>query len=246
MPVPKTLPRFGWLLLAIVLLAGCATPIGIREVAPHDSYRESMANPLTEGVTSNATNIVLRRFDLAKEYERSPAGVIEYLHDEALRDDRRDTLYALAELSYLYGERLGKSLEPADQELAPDYFLLASIYAYHFLLDDRLEPPPNAFDIRARTACDLYNFALWRGLATGQAGALNFVPAVRKLPIGALAISVESGPIPLVARGVRTLRAGGQVCDPRGVHSQPLKGDRQCPDWREEGEPGVTFPQAAR
>ena len=115
MPVPKTLPRFGWLLLAVVLLAGCATPIGIRQVSPHDSYRESMANPLTEGVASNATNILLRRFNLVRESERSPAGVIEYLHDEALHDDRRDTLYALAELSYLYGERLEKSPAPADQ-----------------------------------------------------------------------------------------------------------------------------------
>jgi pimeloyl-ACP methyl ester carboxylesterase len=196
MPVPRTFPRFGWLLLAVVLLAGCATPIGIRQVSPHDSYRESMANPLTEGVASNATNIVLRRFDLTREYERSPAGVIDYLHDEALHDDRRDTLYALAELSYLYGEQLGKSEKPSDQELAPDYFLLASIYAYLFLLDDRPEPPPNAFDIRARTACDLYNFSLWQGMATGQAGNLSLAAGVRKLPVGTLAITVDLSKFP--------------------------------------------------
>ncbi len=187
----KTILRFCWFLSAVILLAGCATPIGIKEVSPHDSYRELMANPLTEGVASNATKIVLRRFNLLGEYENDPAAVIAFLHDKALHDDRRDTLYALAELSYLYGERLEKSVVEAEQELAPDYFLLASIYAYFFLLDDRIEPAPNAFDIRVRTACDLYNFALWRGMQTGNAGALNLTAAVRKLPVGALAITVD-------------------------------------------------------
>ncbi|MRR34762.1 hypothetical protein EG829_08705, partial [bacterium] len=175
-----TFLRFSLLLPALVLLAGCATPIGIRQVSPNDSYRESIRNPLTEGVTSNATNIVLRRFDLSTTYKDNPAEVIKFLHDRALHDDRRDILYALAELSYLYGERLGESSDEADQELAPDYFILAAVYAYQFLLDERTEPPPNAFDIRARTACDLYNFSLWRGMSTGKAGALSFASDVRK------------------------------------------------------------------
>ena len=191
MHLSKTILRFGRLLSAVVLLVGCATPIGIHQVSPRDSYRELMANPLTEGVASNATNIVLRRFDLVREYEKDPAAVITYLHDKALHDDRRDTLYALAELSYLYGERLEKSIKVAEQALAPDYFLIASIYAYFFLLDDRIEPALNAFDIRARTAGDLYNFGLWRGMATGNAGALNLTAAVRKLPVGTLAITVD-------------------------------------------------------
>ena len=191
MHVSKTILRFGWFLSAVILLAGCATPIGIKQVSPRDSYRELMANPLTEGVASNATNIVLRRFNLVGEYKNDPAAVIAYLHDKALYDDRRDTLYALAELSYLYGEHLEESVAEAEQVLAPDYFLIASIYAYFFLLDDRIEPAPNAFDIRTRTAWDLYNFALWRGMQTGNGGGLNLTPAVRKLPVGTLAITVD-------------------------------------------------------
>jgi len=191
MNLSKTILRFSWFLSTIILLAGCATPIGIKQVSPHDSYRQLMANPLTEGVASNATKIVLRRFNLVGEYKNDPAAVIAYLHDKALHDDRRDTLYALAELSYLYGERLEKSVTEAEQVLAPDYFLLASIYAYFFLLDDRIEPALNAFDIRARTASDLYNFALWRGMQTDNAEALNLTSAVRKLPVGALDITVD-------------------------------------------------------
>jgi pimeloyl-ACP methyl ester carboxylesterase len=191
MHLSKTILRYGRLLSAIVLLVGCATPIGIHQVSPHDSYRQLMANPLTEGVASNATNMVLYRFDLAGEYKNDPAAVIAFLHDKALHDDRLDILYALAELSYLYGERLEKSVSGAKQALAPDYFLLASIYAYLFLLDDQIDPAPNTFDIRARTACDLYNFGLWRGMATGKAGALNLTACARKLPVGTLAITVD-------------------------------------------------------
>lgn len=187
----KTILRFGLLLSTLYLLAGCATPIGIHQVSPHQSYRELMANPLTEGVASNATNIVLRRVNLVGEYKNDPAPVIAYLHDKALYDDRRDILYALAELSYLYGEYLEKSVAMAKKALAPDYFLLASIYAYSFLLDDRREPPPNAFDIRARTAIDLINFGLWRGMATGDAGTLNLSSSVRTLPVGTLDITLD-------------------------------------------------------
>jgi pimeloyl-ACP methyl ester carboxylesterase len=191
MHVSKTILRFGWFLSALILLAGCATPIGIKQVSPRDSYRQLMTNPLTEGVASNATTIVLRRFNLVEKYENDPAAVITFLHDKALYDDRRDTLYALADLSYLNGERLEKSIKVAEQALAPDYFLIASVYAYFFLLDDRIEPAPNAFDIRARTAVDLYNFGLWRGMATGDAGTLNLSESVRTLPVGILAITVD-------------------------------------------------------
>ncbi len=191
MPSTRTFPRFGWLLLAVILLAGCATPIGVRQVSPRDSYRASMTNPLTEGLASNATTIVLHRYNLIEEFEHDPSGAIEFLHDRALHDDRRDILYALAELCYLHGERLEKGVEPADQASSPDYFLAAAMYASFFLLDERSESSLNAFDTRARTASDLYNFALWRGMATGKEGPLNFATGVRKLPVGALAITLD-------------------------------------------------------
>ena len=194
MLLPKTFPRYSWLLLAVILLAGCATPIGVRQVSPRDSYRETMTNPLTEGRACNATNIVLHRFDLAGENAKNPVGVIETLHDKALRDDRRDLLYALAELCYLYGEKLEKRLEPDAR--APGYFLAAATYAYLFLLGDRIDPPPNAFDVRARTAADLYNFALWRGLANGDDGGLKVVGGVRTLPVGALDLKVDASRLP--------------------------------------------------
>jgi len=178
------------LLLVALLLAGCASPIGVKQVSPRDSYADSMANPLTQGVTSNAANIVLWRFDLAGEFEREPAAVVKLLHEQALRDPRADTLYALAELSYLTGERLGKSTEAVDQYRAPNYFLLSAIYAYLFLLDDR-EEPPNGFDIRVRTAADLYNFALWRGMTRPGETSVRLSGGVRNLPVGSVAITLD-------------------------------------------------------
>ena len=247
MHLSKTILHFGWFLSAVILLSGCATPIGIKQVSPRDSYRQLMTNPLTEGVASNATNIVLRRFNLVGEYEDDPAAVIAYLHDKALHDDRRDTLYALAELSYLYGERLEESVAVDKKALAPDYFLIASIYAYFFLLDDRGEPALNAFDIRARTAADLYNFALWRGMQTGNGGGLNLTPAVRTLPVGALAITVDLTKYPwkleeferfepvdkYVIRGIsvrnRSKGVGSALIGVKKVSQEALFPPRPCP-----------------
>lgn len=192
----RSLPPVFWLLLVVSLLAGCATPIGVRQVSPRQAYREAMINPLTEGRASNATDIVLHRFNLKREFQRDPAGVIATLQGQALHDERRDLLYALAELCYLYGEKLEKSVEPAERKLAPDYFLSTATYAYLFLLDVRNEPPPNPFDTRARTATDLYNFALWRGLETGEAGTLELAEGVRNLTAGSLAITLDPGKFP--------------------------------------------------
>lgn len=188
--------RVCWLFVGVVFLAGCSTPIGIRHVSPSEAYRAGLANPLTAGVTSNEANVVLQRFDLQDEFAKNPARVISFLHDKALHDDRRDILYALAELSYLYAGKLQKKFDSSDPAEASDYYLLASIYAYFFLLDERVEPPPNAFDPRARTACDLYNFGLWQGMATGKGGALDFAAARRVLPIGSLAITPDLSKFP--------------------------------------------------
>jgi uncharacterized lipoprotein YajG len=76
MPSNRVFSHALWLFLAVALLAGCATPIGIRQVAPRESYRAAMANPLTEGVASNETNIVLRRYALTREFQNKPARVI--------------------------------------------------------------------------------------------------------------------------------------------------------------------------
>ncbi len=185
-----------FMLMLLIFLAGCATPVGVKVVSPREAYHDSFANPLSSGVVSNDTNIVLNRFNLSKKFRDSPAEAIADLHDKALTDDRRDILFALAETAYLHGEQLAKSEDPSELKDAADYFLLAAIYSYQFLLGDRPEPPPHELDPRLRTAANLYNFSLWRGFSTGDDGRLFLDAQTRSLPIGRLAISRNTETFP--------------------------------------------------
>ena len=44
------------------------------------------------------------------------------------------------------------------------------------------EPPPSAWDVRFREACDLYNRALGKGFPADKDGALTVGNLVRQLP----------------------------------------------------------------
>ncbi len=176
-------------LMLLSVLAGCATPVGVKVVSPREAYQNTFENPLSSGVASNDTNVVLNRFNLSKKFRDSPAEAIAALHEKALTDDRRDILFALAETAYLHGEQLAKSEDSSEQRDSADYFLLAAIYSYQFLLGDRPEPPPHELDPRLRTAANLYNFSLWRGFSTGDNGRLVLDAQTRRLPIGKLTIS---------------------------------------------------------
>ena len=65
---------------------------------------------------------------------------------------------------------------------------LSSIYAYLYLLGDGTEPPPSAWDIRFREACDLYNRALGKGFRAAEDGSVTVGNWVRQLPPGQLTI----------------------------------------------------------
>ena len=185
------------LLLALVMLAsGCATPVGVRNITPRTAYQDTFENPLSDRGVSDDTKVVLDRFDLQQQFKKSPAAVIENLHKKALSDGRRDILYALAEISYEQGEQLYKSFFSHNRDSASDYFLLSAVYAYLYILADMHEPPPSAFDQRFRTACDLYNFSLWRALSTGNGGKLDVQEGPRKLPVGGIVIALKRGQFP--------------------------------------------------
>jgi pimeloyl-ACP methyl ester carboxylesterase len=165
-------------------------------VSPREAYQDAYANPLGAGVASDQAKYVLNRHNLLKKFARTPDAAIADLHEKALHDDRRDILYALSEVSYLYGDQLAKSIQQEDQRLAPDYFLLSALYAYYFAMAERSDPPPTAFDQRFRNACDLYNFGLWRGLATDEEQGLVLEGKTRKLPFGQLSISLDTAKLP--------------------------------------------------
>jgi pimeloyl-ACP methyl ester carboxylesterase len=184
------------LLLCALLLYGCATPIGVNKASPRDAYRDARANALNAGVLSDQAKYVLNRYDLLKKFDSEPAATIAVLHEKALHDDRGDILYALAEGSYLYGSQLVDRYQEEEQKLAPDYFLLSALYSYYFVSGERSRQSLNIFDHRARAAVDMYNFGLWQAFATGDTEGLFLQTAERKLPFGAISISLDTSKLP--------------------------------------------------
>ena len=178
-------------LLLLSLLAGCATPVGVTRISPETSYRTSAANPLSQGELSNSARVVLHRYNLKEVFADDPSKAIRFLQETAILDDRRDLVFALAELSYVWGDRLQRSSSWDDLKRAPDSFLLSAVYAYFYLLGEGKEPPPTPYDNRFREACDLYNRALWRSFPADEDGALILDGGVRSLPVGSLTITVN-------------------------------------------------------
>jgi pimeloyl-ACP methyl ester carboxylesterase len=154
-------------LLLALGLAGCSHPIGANRVSGRVSYEQLNRSALNSDHCSDASEVVLHRFDLEEPFKKSPADALLFLHEKALTDDRRDLLFALAELNFLHAERLRHSVKPGVPRHAPDCYLSSAIYAYLFLLGEGREAAPGPFDRRFRLACDLYNRAVAQGFATG-------------------------------------------------------------------------------
>nr|WP_320017089.1 hypothetical protein [uncultured Desulfobacter sp.] len=184
------------LMVCMVFLSGCATPIGVNKVSPRESYQGVNANPLNAGVLSHSARYVLNRYHLLKIFEKDPAAAIAALHKKALHDDRGDILYTLAEGSYLYGSQLVDSSQEKEQKLAPDYFLLSALYSDYFVNGDRSRQRLSVFDHRGRTAVDMYNFGLWQAFATGENEGLVLKAAERKLPFGSISIALDTSQFP--------------------------------------------------
>jgi pimeloyl-ACP methyl ester carboxylesterase len=173
-------------LLALLLFAGCSTPIGADKLPPRQAYRLANQTALNSSMCSGDTRLVLRRYDLDRQFAKNPAATLASLHAQATRDDRRDELFALAELNYCHADRLRHSVKPGESRRAPNYFFSAAIYAYLYLLGPGSQPPPGPFDRRFRVACDLYDRALAQGLRFGPAtnAALTLAGGTRSLPQG--------------------------------------------------------------
>lgn len=190
---------FKGLFLIVILssfIAGCSTPIGVKKLSQKESFRASITGPLSDGVMSNPTTVILNRFDLGDEYQRDPDTVIKKLHAIALHDQRRDIMFALAEISFLNAEKLERNLDEEKQKSSHGYYLLAAAYAYYSIIDGRLKPAPTLFDQRIINTCSLYNAALWKGFATGENGSIELKDISYDLPPGRIDITINSSRFP--------------------------------------------------
>lgn len=182
-------------LLCLIFMTGCSTPIGVTRVTARQAYLDNNTNPLNSGELSNQAKYVLNRYDLLKTFAEAPEPALARLHEKALRDDRRDVLYALAEGCYLHAGKLANHYSPEERERAPDFFLMAALYAYYFTLET-----PHASELYSETvlrnAMNIYNYGLWQGFEVTSSDALDLNLRERVLPFGAIAITRDATRFP--------------------------------------------------
>src|SRR5450432_2948109 len=87
-------------LIALMVLAGCTTPIGADKVSPRAAYQHLNQNALNSSYCSAEAMLVLNRYGLDKVFKINSDATLAKLQAIACTDDRRDVLYALAELNY--------------------------------------------------------------------------------------------------------------------------------------------------
>jgi pimeloyl-ACP methyl ester carboxylesterase len=173
------------LLLALSLCAaalGCSsTPVGVSFEDPRKVHRELTSNVLTSGRPSERSLQFLQRAGLREAYEKDPAGTLAAIHAElGERGDQR-RLFALAELSFDYGNRSGRS----------EYFAAAVVYAYALLFPEGDEERLAPSDPRYRLAFDLYNRGLTEGLPRSKGHEIAIAGGRVPLPWGSIDVAFD-------------------------------------------------------
>src|SRR6266403_4604188 len=101
-----TARRIWWTSLALFLLlvSGCATPVGVKHLDEQAAHRELGANVLSTGRPSAYSTQILERTALSDRYKNDPERVLAELHSGLGKTDERDRLFALSELSFVHAE----------------------------------------------------------------------------------------------------------------------------------------------
>ena len=127
----------------------------------HASFQRTLATLDRPGERTLET---LKRHDIERRYRRDVEGAIASLEKVARVNPDSDVVYALAELSWIEGNRLDRWRKPG----AIDKYVDSVAYAYDFLFDPDLAPGRQPSDPRFRQACDLYNGGLDRLIRAAQ------------------------------------------------------------------------------
>jgi hypothetical protein len=164
-------------------LAACAGPVSAVRVDPKVVLRDLGRGAITTAEPSLPTRNVLFEYGLSEAFDNRPESAIAELHRAmvASRGDH-DTLFALAELSFLHGQAAAKR----------DYYLAAAVYAYAFLFpEDTAGAAPGRFDPRLRSAADLYNWALAVSFASGDGSEVVPRGGTFELPFGTIEVAFD-------------------------------------------------------
>jgi pimeloyl-ACP methyl ester carboxylesterase len=168
------------LLVILVGLSACRSPIGVLRTGFEPIYRAQSASVLDTGEPSTATSQFLAFVGLDQLYASSPDDAIQQLETFALAERRRRPFVALAELRY------AQALKKRDQ----GRFLASAVHAYLFLFSEELQPEPDPYDPLFRLACDIYNRSLAQALLT-KSGEVDLRDQVIATPAGPFQIRVQ-------------------------------------------------------
>lgn len=182
----KNFSKFALLSMVVMIIGGCTSPVGINRLDIQESYQQNTISALSSGQSSEASKMVLRRHGLMDRFEAEPAQVLAELHSSLKNSGDESQLFALSELSLLYGQ---KTNDPA-------YFLASAVYAWALLFPEDKALRLKASDPRFRLAYDLYNYGLVQGLADAEPGeddemVVKLQSGDYKLPFGTLHITLD-------------------------------------------------------
>ena len=188
----------------LLMLSACGPPVGVTRVTQKESYQQATKTALSDDGIGNETVTVLRRHNLDSLYKTQPADALRQLNHIALRDGRRDILFALAEATHAWAGTLDDTAAGPGALNRSDAYLQSAIYAYLYLLGPGNDPAPSAYDSRFRDACELYNRSLDHAFRSHEGDPLQFVAARRPLLQGNLALRMAP---PQLASTLGTLQS---------------------------------------
>jgi pimeloyl-ACP methyl ester carboxylesterase len=155
--------------------------VSVERVDARRVHRDLTANVLSAGRPSAESVRVLYVNDLTDRFEGDPVTTLAQMHQSLPPRGAQDLLFALAELSFLHGDRSGDLR----------YYAAAAVYAYAFLFPGDPETPLEPLDPRVRVAANLYNRGLTEGLEFGEPGTVSLQRPGLALPFGELLLELD-------------------------------------------------------
>ena len=180
----------------LILLSGCGAAIGTHDVGFRKAYEQINTNALLDEQYSATSKNVLQRYNMGQFFIENPLKCLNDLHKKIKTDNRRDLIFALAELNYFTAKYTLRDLDGSPLPEDRRYYLNAAVYSYFYLFDETRNKPANPFDRRYRLACDIYNITLAEAI-TNNKGNLIIESGVRQLPFGSIDLTLDARNFPV-------------------------------------------------
>jgi hypothetical protein len=208
-PLIKPMQMLTYALGLMLVISGCATPIGVRYVEPTVVYHLLTANVLSAERPSSFSARELINLNFYQRFEDEPEKALAEMHEGLAPKGDEDRIFALAELSFVQAKNSGER----------SYYLAAAVYAYAFLLPGEHGTAPRGIDPRFRWAADIYNQALTRAAMIED----DIHPVPRggrfKLPFGEITVEFNEDDLIWAGYRMKDFVAAADV-DVRGLRNR--------------------------